>query len=252
LTKHDEDIPRDPFDCLDLRNAPDGKGPLAKAGKPDQYFVVDPETGQRAQVRQDPDGTYIASTTKSGDVQIQQNPDDQKWYPVDTETGELTKDPATGELTGGMDAQVVKGEPGGRGDPKLVKQLQMFLVTLGFELGKTGPTKDGVDGAFGEKTDKAVKDFQGQNTDFNGEQLKQDGKVGPKTSDALNRAMVGVSNDDDIDIEGYLTPPQLTKDSRFLLLTSTRAGLKQTAVIGPEFGDKVAPNFDKLTLVLVD
>ena len=253
MTKHDDDIPRTPFDCLDLRNHPDGKGPLAKAGKPDRYFLIDPDTGDRVPVRTDPDGSYFVTSPETGDVQIRQDPDDKKWYTVDPETDDFQTNPDTGQRSQGAESDVVKGEPGGRGDVKLVRQLQMFLLILGFDdLGKTGPAKDGVDGGFGEKTDKAVKDFQGKNTDFNGDPLKPDGKFGPKTSDALNRAMVGVQNDDDIDIKAYLTPPQLTKDSRFILLTSTREGLGDDTTIGPEFGDNVAPNFDKLKLVLVD
>ena len=251
LTKHAEDIPRGPFDCLDLRNHPDGKGPLAKIGTPDKHFFVNPETGQRVPASKNPDGTLTAHTPQ-GDVKVKQDPDspdDLKYYSLDSfdlDTGEINPDAKGGEL------EVVKGEPGGRGDKKLVAQLQMFLVTLGIELPKSKAAPDGVDGIFGPDTDKAVKAFQAQHTDFNGQNLKQDGKVGPKTSDALNRAMVGTENEDDIDIEAYLTPPALTKDKRVLLLTATRAGLEEKAVIGPGFKDDVAPSFDKLTIVLVD
>ena len=41
-----------------------------------------------------------------------------------------------------------------------VKALQKQLVKLGFDLGKTGPDKDGCDGDFGDKTDAAVKRFR--------------------------------------------------------------------------------------------
>ena len=51
-------------------------------------------------------------------------------------------------------------------DPELVKQLQKMLVTLGYDLGTSGPEKDGVDGSFGKLTETAVNDFQENNRDW--------------------------------------------------------------------------------------
>ena len=50
-------------------------------------------------------------------------------------------------------------------DPELVKHLQMMLVTLGYDLGTSGPEKYGVDGSFGKLTETAVNDFQEKNRD---------------------------------------------------------------------------------------
>ena len=91
-------------------------------------------------------------------------------------------------------------------DPELVKQLQKMLVTLGYDLGTYGPEKDGMDGSFGKLTETAVNDFQEKNLDWEANQLKVDALVGPRTSDALNRAMVGRW------YEHYQTPGELVDD----------------------------------------
>lgn len=101
----------------------------------------------------------------------------------------------------------------------LVKVVQQMLIELGDDIGDTGPEKDGVDGDFGDKTEKAVKDFQKSHSDFEGNDLKVDGLVGPKTSDALNREMVGHFFD------RYLTPLELTEET--LIVTSTSDGMKE-------------------------
>lgn len=53
-----------------------------------------------------------------------------------------------------------------------VKQIQLALKEAGYDPGK-------IDGKLGDKTVKAIKDFQKAHG------LKQDGKVGPKTEEAL-------------------------------------------------------------------
>ena len=65
---------------------------------------------------------------------------------------------------------------GDKGD--LVKECQTMLKSLGYDLGKYG-----VDGDFGQATEKAVKAFQKDH------KLSQDGVVGPKTWDALQKAV---------------------------------------------------------------
>lgn len=71
-------------------------------------------------------------------------------------------------------------KPGCRGDD--VKELQRELKKRGYNLGKYGPNKDGIDGVFGtstSKTSKAVKDFQKASS------ISVDGKVGKNTAHAL-------------------------------------------------------------------
>tara|TARA_R100000315_G_C5235704_1_gene147843 strand:- start:703 stop:2211 length:1509 start_codon:yes stop_codon:yes gene_type:complete len=56
-----------------------------------------------------------------------------------------------------------------------VKEIQQILKNNGYDLGTSGPNKDGVDGKYGDKTYKAVRDYQSKN------KLKIDGIVGPET-----------------------------------------------------------------------
>jgi len=54
-------------------------------------------------------------------------------------------------------------------DAKTVTAVQYALVKKGYNLGDTGPTKDGVDGVLGPKTAKAIKQIQAiANSDVNG------------------------------------------------------------------------------------
>lgn len=48
-------------------------------------------------------------------------------------------------------------------DETAVRKLQTQLKQLGYFLGETGPSGDGVDGDFGNLTSSAVKDFQSRN-----------------------------------------------------------------------------------------
>lgn len=67
-----------------------------------------------------------------------------------------------------------------------VKSVQMMLMELGFDIGLTE-----ADGKFGDATEDGVKEFQKGNVDWESNPLNVDGLVGPRTSDALNREMVG-------------------------------------------------------------
>jgi hypothetical protein len=107
---------------------------------------------------------------------------------------------------------------------ELVTTLQNMLVTLGYDVGATG-----VDGKFGNDTEKAVNRFQEEHKDWEGNDLKVDGLVGPKTSDALNRAMVSVW------YAQYQTPVELTTD--YALLTATAEAL--TNPVSVEIEDEV-------------
>lgn len=67
---------------------------------------------------------------------------------------------------------------GSRGES--VKEFQMILKNLGYDLGDFGPNGDGVDGVFGRMTKEAIKDFQ------NDHGLKVDGIIGIETATALS------------------------------------------------------------------
>lgn len=105
----------------------------------------------------------------------------------------------------------------------LVVTLQKMLLALGYDLGKTGPKKDGVDGKFGDLTEKAVRKYQGDPelapVDWEGNPLKVDGLVGPRTSDALNRHFVGSTTAGLTYYEVYQTPVKLTGESLFFTVS---------------------------------
>lgn len=111
----------------------------------------------------------------------------------------------------------------GDGRKELVKHLQKMLIAIGYDLGEFGPDKDGVDGVFGELTEKAVRKFQSENKDWEQNDLKVDNKVGPRTSDALNRAMVNQWYDN------YQTPIELIPG--LVLLTATVKALKDKVAV---------------------
>jgi len=104
---------------------------------------------------------------------------------------------------------------------ELVTTLQNMLIALEYSIGPSG-----ADGKFGDNTENAVKQFQENNKKCDGNELKIDGLVGPMTSDALNRAMVGVDGWYDY----YKTETSLTID--FTLLTaSIKSTMKRIATI---------------------
>ena len=113
----------------------------------------------------------------------------------------------------------------GDGRKEVTKKLQSMLKELGYYLGETGPDKDGVDGSFGKRTLDAVKHFQQDelHKDWEGNILDDDGLVGPRTSDALNREMVGIWYDQ------YQTDTKLTDGKKIITVWSdyiTDSGLE--------------------------
>lgn len=107
---------------------------------------------------------------------------------------------------------------------ELVKTVQMMLKTLGYDLGTSGPDGNGIDGYFGDTTEEAMIDFQMKNKDWDGELLKEEGLVGPRTSDALNRAMVGKLYKNNRKnykwYDHYQTPEKLVDGKPYLTVTS--------------------------------
>ena len=65
-----------------------------------------------------------------------------------------------------------------------VTLCQEDLIRLGYDVGKTG-----ADGIFGKNTEAAVKKFQKEHKDRDGNQLKADGIVGKRTWGALDDAV---------------------------------------------------------------
>lgn len=64
--------------------------------------------------------------------------------------------------------------------PKEVMDFQQRLVNLGYDLGKSGQNKDGVDGKIGRRTRRAIKNFQLKN------KLKPTGVLDQLTQNALS------------------------------------------------------------------
>jgi hypothetical protein len=111
-----------------------------------------------------------------------------------------------------------------KGDKRtdLVNHLQTILYELGFDLGITGSNENGVDGDFGSITEQVVRDYQTNHKNWEGKNLIVDGKVGPQTSDALNRSMVGIWYDT------YDAPSKLVQNQSLKTVTASiaRKGLK--------------------------
>jgi len=64
-----------------------------------------------------------------------------------------------------------------------VADIQQVLIALGYNIGKTGPKRDGVDGVNGQLTRAAIGKFQGD------QNITVDRKIGPETVAALNKVI---------------------------------------------------------------
>jgi RimJ/RimL family protein N-acetyltransferase len=72
----------------------------------------------------------------------------------------------------------------------VVRNLQTFLIKLGYNVGESSSKEiEVILGKFGKKTKIAIMNFQQKQKDCDNESLVIDGLVGPRTTDALNRAM---------------------------------------------------------------
>jgi hypothetical protein len=94
-----------------------------------------------------------------------------------------------------------------------VKRMKEMLADLRY--------KTVVNEKFDDDTKDNIVDFQGKNNDWEGNPLNVDAKVGPETSDALNRAMVGIWYD------AYTTPKELIKKGGTLVITATKEKMKE-------------------------
>lgn len=110
------------------------------------------------------------------------------WYMlpfIDYGTDANTDTPAQGSTTEPikytLGSRLLKR--GSKGDD--VAHLQSILAGMGYDLGTYGEKNDGVDGSYGEKTEKAVKRFQSF------AQIEVDGKYGSIT----HKALMGVLDD---------------------------------------------------------
>jgi hypothetical protein len=139
------------------------------------------------------------------------------------EEGGSEAEDAAGPLANEQLIELKNRSDGGKGPLKrddnrseLVRHVQQMLDALGLYPGKA-------DGDFGPITEKAIKGFQEKYKDWDGNALKVDGLVGPRTSDALNRALVGVWYD------RYDTPKELTKETKLIAVSkksAREAGIK--------------------------
>ncbi|OLD04526.1 hypothetical protein AUG19_00245 [archaeon 13_1_20CM_2_54_9] len=142
---------------------------------------------------------------------------------------------------GPLDPLVLKDKPDGNGplggaeneDHDIIKHLQQMLLVVGYErkLGDTGDDQNGVDGIYGKLTREAVVDFQKKNEDWEGNSLKDDGLVGPRTADALNHELIGIWYGE------YHTPIELVEKTH--LLSATRPALEQGVTLQFKKAEKV-------------
>jgi len=83
-----------------------------------------------------------------------------------------------------------------------VADIQQVLIALGYNIGKTGPKGDGVDGVNGQLTRAAIGKFQ------HDQNITVDRKIGPETVEALNRQVathpeIKLTHSTDYDIDPH-------------------------------------------------
>ena len=83
-----------------------------------------------------------------------------------------------------------------------VERIQTMLYILGYNIGKYGPNKDGIDGKFGPYTQRGVQDFQ--KDVFSTNPSEWDGIVGPKTYEKLIEKIDEVAQEEGVDREELL------------------------------------------------
>ena len=83
-----------------------------------------------------------------------------------------------------------------------VERIQTMLYILGYNIGKYGPNKDGIDGKFGPYTRRGVIDFQ--KDIFPTNTTEWDGIIGPKTYEKLIEKIEEVAKEEGVDREELL------------------------------------------------
>jgi hypothetical protein len=135
--------------------------------------------GAEVPVTPAPESPIVATPTPTETDPVPTTP---STTPTPTTSAAPTESGPTFTLPEGMKLQ--RGEGDGESDltvstdPELIAELQRALTRAGYDPGSP-------DGTFGQNTEEAVVAFQRANG------LSPDGIVGPKTADALSRAVVG-------------------------------------------------------------
>jgi peptidoglycan hydrolase-like protein with peptidoglycan-binding domain len=117
--------------------------------------------------------------------------------------------------------------------PEEIKSAQQRLVKLGYNLGTTGPKKDGVDGYIGRITRSAIKDFQVKN------RIKPTGVLDQTTQNSLFLKSR---------IIGQFTPNIIAKDNTTLVKPirpidnlKTKSDTLISKTTNPEFAKLISP-----------
>jgi|688.fasta_scaffold53096_6 hypothetical protein len=117
--------------------------------------------------------------------------------------------------------------------PEEIKSVQQRLVNLGYNIGVSGPKKDGVDGRIGRRTRKAIRDFQIQN------KLKPTGILDQLTQNALSlksgiikQFKPRIADRDNTNVVKQITPIDNLKPKSDTLISKTT---------NPEFVKLISP-----------
>ncbi|MBM3291589.1 peptidoglycan-binding protein [Candidatus Bathyarchaeota archaeon] len=97
----------------------------------------------------------------------------------------------------------------------LIDQLKAAFTALGY-IEESSEEEDPY-ADFDEVLDKAIKQFQATNKDWDSQVLAKTGKVDPKTADSINRLLVGVWYD------SYETPLELTEGFKVITVCEKAA-----------------------------
>jgi hypothetical protein len=109
-----------------------------------------------------------------------------------------------------------------------VMKIQKFLVDKGYNLGDYGDKNDGIDGKYGDLTKKAVEDFQRKEGN-----LEVDGKVGPKTAEAMGNNIEPIFNKKSSDVEKKPNEVETKKTKKTKSSDTSSTSDREYAIIRP-------------------